>query len=135
MSMAASARYHLLTNPATGGTPISLSVPGDKSKGVYTFTQLQDAADVDKYLRENEVQNAVVVGGAYDGVTFRNLGRKPVTVTQPTAEQLDRHGSDVEDSRQQHRELLAEVGRDGRQRHDRLQDAHDHHAASIESGV
>lgn len=67
---------------ATGGTPIPLSVPGDRSQGVYTFTQLKDAADIDKYLRENEVREAVVVGGGLIGLkTTEALMERGVTVT------------------------------------------------------
>jgi NAD(P)H-nitrite reductase large subunit len=67
---------------ATGGTPIPLSIPGGRSQGVYTFTQMNDATAVDQYLRENEVREAVVVGGGLIGLkTTEALMERGIAVT------------------------------------------------------
>lgn len=53
---------------ATGGVPLSPPMEGKKTKGVFTFTRLQDAEELGKYIRENSIASAVVVGGGLIGL-------------------------------------------------------------------
>jgi NAD(P)H-nitrite reductase large subunit len=53
---------------ATGGVPIPLAIPGSELPGVFTFTQLEDADDLAKFLRSQKVQTAVVIGGGMIGL-------------------------------------------------------------------
>jgi len=62
---------------ATGGVPIPLRVPGKKMEGIFSFTRLQEAEDLARYLKDNSVRDAVVVGGGLIGLkaTEGLLGR------------------------------------------------------------
>jgi NAD(P)H-nitrite reductase large subunit len=62
---------------ATGGVPIPLRVPGKKVEGIFSFTRLQEAEDLARYLKDNSVREAVVVGGGLIGLkaTEGLLGR------------------------------------------------------------
>ncbi len=53
---------------AVGGTPIVPKIGGRERKGVFTFTTLNDAKAVDKFL-ENGVKKAVVIGGGLIGIS------------------------------------------------------------------
>jgi NAD(P)H-nitrite reductase large subunit len=62
---------------ATGGVPIPLRVPGKKMGGIFSFTRLQEAEDLARYLKDQSVREAVVVGGGLIGLkaTEGLLGR------------------------------------------------------------
>jgi len=66
----------LLLTP--GGAPFMPSIPGRDIKGVFTFTTLDDAYKVKKYIEENNVKRAVVLGGGLIGLkvteAFLSLG-------------------------------------------------------------
>ncbi len=53
---------------ATGGVPISLTIPGAELPGVFSFTKLEDADDLAKFLRNHRVKSAVVIGGGMIGL-------------------------------------------------------------------
>jgi len=53
---------------ATGGTPFVPDIPGRDLPGVFTFTTLDDAQKVKKFITGNQVQRAVVVGGGLIGL-------------------------------------------------------------------
>ncbi len=67
---------------ATGGAPIHLKIPGKKARGVFTFTRLEEAEELIRYLKEHSVREAVVVGGGLIGLkaTEGLLGRE-ISVT------------------------------------------------------
>jgi len=67
---------------ATGGAPIPLKIPGKKTQGVFTFTRLEEAEELIRYLKDHSVREAVVVGGGLIGLkaTEGLLGRK-ISVT------------------------------------------------------
>jgi NAD(P)H-nitrite reductase large subunit len=62
---------------AAGGAPIPLKIPGKKSQGVFTFTRLEEAEELIRYLKDHSVREAVVVGGGLIGLkaTEGLLGR------------------------------------------------------------
>jgi len=62
---------------ATGGVPIPLRVSGKKTEGIFSFTRLREAEDLARYLKDNAVREAVVVGGGLIGLkaTEGLLGR------------------------------------------------------------
>ncbi|MGB9607199.1 MAG: NAD(P)/FAD-dependent oxidoreductase, partial [bacterium] len=53
---------------ATGGKPIVPSVEGRELKGIFTFTKLDDVKGIGRYLGEEEVEKAVVIGGGLIGL-------------------------------------------------------------------
>ncbi|MGD9116029.1 MAG: FAD-dependent oxidoreductase [Dehalococcoidia bacterium] len=55
---------------ATGGSPIVPKMDGGDAKGIFTFTKLDDAREIDKFLtkRKGEVK-ALVIGGGLIGVS------------------------------------------------------------------
>jgi NAD(P)H-nitrite reductase large subunit len=53
---------------ATGGTPIVPEVKDRDLFGVFTFTKLQDAEEIARYIRYNKVKEAVIVGGGLIGL-------------------------------------------------------------------
>lgn len=54
---------------ATGGRPIvPKDLPGREAEGVFTFTTWDDAEKVRDFIEENEVKEAVVVGGGLIGL-------------------------------------------------------------------
>jgi NAD(P)H-nitrite reductase large subunit len=53
---------------ATGGLPISLPIEGRDSYGVFTFTTLQDAEELSRFIRTTGVESAVVIGGGLIGL-------------------------------------------------------------------
>jgi len=68
---------------ATGGSPIVPRMEGGELKGVFTFTKLDDAKAIDKFLnkRKGETQ-ALVIGGGLIGVSASEaLVRRGVKVT------------------------------------------------------
>ena len=65
---------------ATGGTPIIPPTEGMKSTGVFSFTTLDDAKAVGRYIKKG--QRAVVIGGGLIGVSVTEaLVRRGVRVT------------------------------------------------------
>ncbi len=53
---------------AAGGTPVIPKVKGLGSDGVFTFTKLSDAQNIQSYIKKNKVKEAVVVGGGLIGL-------------------------------------------------------------------
>lgn len=53
---------------STGGTPIVPPLPGGTLSGVFTFTTLNDAYQVRKFIQDHQVKKAVVVGGGLIGL-------------------------------------------------------------------
>lgn len=53
---------------ATGGTPIIPKINGLNSKGTFTFTTLDDAKKIKKYIEDNNVKSAVVIGAGLIGL-------------------------------------------------------------------
>ena len=65
---------------ATGGSPIVPRIKGGERRGVFTFTTLDDAKAIDRYL--NEAARAVVIGGGLIGVSATEaLVKRGVEVT------------------------------------------------------
>ena len=65
---------------ATGGSPIVPRIKGGERRGVFTFTTLDDAKAIDRYL--NEAARAVVIGGGLIGVSAtEELVKRGVEVT------------------------------------------------------
>ncbi|MEW6381226.1 MAG: FAD-dependent oxidoreductase [bacterium] len=53
---------------ATGGAPFVPEMPGQNLSGVFTFTTLDDAQQVKKFIASHQVKKAVVVGGGLIGL-------------------------------------------------------------------
>lgn len=53
---------------ATGGKPIIPQLPGKELKGIFTFTTLSDAKDIERYLWDEKVENVVIIGGGLIGL-------------------------------------------------------------------
>jgi len=53
---------------ATGGTPFLPLIPGRELHGVFTFTTLEDAYRVKKFINDHQVKKAVVIGGGLIGL-------------------------------------------------------------------
>jgi len=69
----------------TGGTPIVPPLPGSDIPGVYTFTRLQDALAIERYLAEHTVRHAVILGGGMIGIKAVDALMKrgiPLTVVE-----------------------------------------------------
>ncbi len=65
---------------ATGGLPILPPIKGINKKGVFSFTNLDDAIQIDKYL--GDIEEAVVIGGGLIGVSATEaLVKRDVRVT------------------------------------------------------
>jgi NAD(P)H-nitrite reductase large subunit len=65
---------------ATGGLPILPPIKGINKKGVFSFTNLDDAIQIDKYL--GAIEEAVVIGGGLIGVSATEaLVKRGVKVT------------------------------------------------------
>jgi len=70
---------------ATGGRPIlPVDVPGLEAGGVFTFTTLDDALRIRRFIEAHGVTEVVVVGGGFIGLkaaeAIRALGLRPVVV-------------------------------------------------------
>jgi len=59
---------------ATGGTPIVPKMEGDEKKGVFSFTALDDAKEIDGFLYN--VNEAVVIGGGLIGISVTEALKK-----------------------------------------------------------
>jgi NAD(P)H-nitrite reductase large subunit len=65
---------------ALGGKPIVPRMKGDNKKGVFTFTTLDDAKAIDRFL--DNTRNAVVIGGGLIGISVTEaLVKRGVKVT------------------------------------------------------
>jgi NAD(P)H-nitrite reductase large subunit len=53
---------------AVGGKPFVPPTPGIDLDGVFTFTKWEDAQKIDRYIKDNDVQTALVVGGGLIGM-------------------------------------------------------------------
>ena len=53
---------------STGGIPTIPEIKGTNINGVFTFTKLSDAETIEKYIQENKVKNAVIIGGGLIGL-------------------------------------------------------------------
>jgi len=53
---------------ATGGLPIVPEIKGSALQGVFTFTKLSDAQEIEKYIKAHKVKKAVVAGGGLIGL-------------------------------------------------------------------
>lgn len=53
---------------ATGGAPFAPKIKGVNLEGVFSFTKLSDAENIEKYIKTNKVKEAVVIGGGLIGL-------------------------------------------------------------------
>jgi NAD(P)H-nitrite reductase large subunit len=53
---------------AVGGKPFVPPVEGIDLDGVFTFTKWEDAQKIDRYIKDNDVQSALIVGGGLIGM-------------------------------------------------------------------
>lgn len=53
---------------AVGGKPFVPPVEGVDLDGVFTFTKWEDAQNIDRYIKGNDVQSALIVGGGLIGM-------------------------------------------------------------------
>lgn len=67
---------------ATGGRPFVPPVPGVDLKGVFTFTRLDDARRIARYIEKRDARSALVVGGGLIGLkTAEALMARSLRVT------------------------------------------------------
>lgn len=63
---------------ALGASPIIPTIPGVDAKNIFTVRMLKDADGIKDYIKNNNVKNAVVIGGGFIGVemaeNFAHLG-------------------------------------------------------------
>jgi NADPH-dependent 2,4-dienoyl-CoA reductase/sulfur reductase-like enzyme len=63
---------------ATGGKPFVPPIKGSNLEGVFTFTELSSAKRFKEYIKENSVENVVVIGSGFIGLEvayfLRELG-------------------------------------------------------------
>lgn len=52
----------------TGGTPIIPDIKGGNYQGVFTFTKFSDAQRIERYIKDNKVKQAVVIGAGLIGL-------------------------------------------------------------------
>lgn len=122
---------------ATGGKPFVPPTPGVDLEGVFTFTTWEDARDINRYIEDQEVGSAMVIGGGLIGMkaikalTARSI---PVTLVELADRILsisfDRTASKLSEGilRRAGTEIYTEttakeiVGKDGRVDHAILQD-------------
>ncbi len=53
---------------STGANPIIPDIKGKNLKGVFTFTKLQDATEIARYVGNNRIEEAVIIGGGLIGL-------------------------------------------------------------------
>ena len=67
---------------ATGGKPFVPPVPGVNLQGVFTFIKWQEARQIARYIEENDVKSALVVGAGLIGLkTIEALLARDIRVT------------------------------------------------------
>jgi len=74
---------------ATGGKPFVPPIKGSERKGVFTFTELSSAVQFKEYIRENGVENVVVIGSGFIGLEVAYFLRE-VGINVKVVELLDR---------------------------------------------
>jgi len=87
---------------ATGGKPFVPPIKGREKQGVFTFTELASALNFKKYLKENEVEEVVIIGSGFIGLEvayfLAEIGVK-VTVVElldrVLAKALDKRSSQI----------------------------------------
>jgi CoA-dependent NAD(P)H sulfur oxidoreductase len=52
---------------STGASPMRPPIPGMDLKGVFTLRSLEDGISLGRYLKENSLNRAVIIGGGYIG--------------------------------------------------------------------
>ncbi len=66
---------------ATGASPVPSSVPGFDLAGIFHLDVMEDALNLQAYLREHQPRRAAIVGGGYIGLEMaENLRRLGLTV-------------------------------------------------------
>jgi len=87
---------------ATGGKPFVPPISGSDKKGVFTFTELQTALSFKNYIKENGVEEVVVIGSGFVGLEvayfLREIGIKVKVVElldRVLARALDRRASQI----------------------------------------
>jgi NAD(P)H-nitrite reductase large subunit len=96
---------------ATGGKPFVPPIEGSNKKGVFTFTELSSAINFKNYIKENEIEEVVVIGSGFIGLEvayfLAEIGIK-VTVVElldrVLAKALDKRSSTIVE------EMLKEKG-------------------------
>ncbi|MFW5782565.1 MAG: FAD-dependent oxidoreductase [Candidatus Muiribacteriaceae bacterium] len=58
---------------ATGASPVILPFEDPGHKNVFHFTRLEHALAVKRYMQENRIRNAVIVGGGYIGLELADV--------------------------------------------------------------
>jgi NADPH-dependent 2,4-dienoyl-CoA reductase/sulfur reductase-like enzyme len=99
---------------ATGASPVPSSVPGFDLAGIFHLDVMEDALNLQAYLREHQPRRAAIVGGGYIGLEMaENLRRLGLTVylvqrgsqlfpavdvdiAVPIDDELARHGVETE---------------------------------------
>ena len=67
---------------STGGVPFVPPVPGADLEGVFTFTRWSDAQRIERFIEDNRVESALVVGGGLIGLkTTEALMARSIPVT------------------------------------------------------
>jgi len=67
---------------ATGGKPFVPTLPGANLAGVFTFTRLDEARRIARYIEEHQVESALVVGGGLIGLkTTEALVARGIRIT------------------------------------------------------
>jgi len=74
---------------ATGGKPFVPPIKGSERKGVFTFTELSSAVQFKEYIRENGVENVVVIGSGFIGLEVAYFLRE-IGISVKVVELLDR---------------------------------------------
>lgn len=87
---------------ATGGKPFVPPIKGSNLEGVFTFTELSSAKRFKEYIKENSVENVVVIGSGFIGLEvayfLRELGIDVKVVElldRVLARALDRRASQI----------------------------------------
>ena len=67
---------------ATGSQPVKPALPGIDMKGIFTLRNIPDSNQIKKWINDNKVKNAVVVGGGLIGLEMtENLVRLGIKVS------------------------------------------------------
>lgn len=67
---------------ATGAQSVIPKIPGVDLPGVYTLRWIDDMLEIDRYITENKVRHATIIGGGYIGVEMADaLHRRCLEIT------------------------------------------------------
>ncbi len=67
---------------ATGSSPVIPKIPGIQSKRILSLWTVHDTDDIRKYIQDNKVDHAAVIGGGFIGVEMaENLRHRDMDVT------------------------------------------------------